>query len=365
MAETYFTLSKSSNIILRARKVKSGYSLFLDIHYQGTREHRYLNIIVSSIVKSEMTAMDKQKMKVAENRKSAVAIELNNATYEGLSGRSRIMLYDYLDVQLKEKKAIGDSGGKYRSAIKRMKQYFPANTRLSGLNKQNIEGYKEYLISNLAPGTATLYLSMLGTYLRRAYRDGFITHNPFDMVDKSIPRAEKAPRTFLLLDELKLLEHAYCHPRVKNAFLFCCYTGLRFSDVKALTWVQIQPEAERVYLYYRQQKTNKTERMPLAKQAIKYLPKRRKDTDKVFDLPTHSTMRYHLAAWEKAAGLKKHISFHSSRHTFATLALTVGVDLKTVSTLLGHSEIRTTEIYAKIIDKKKEDAVDMLPGTGV
>jgi integrase len=185
-----------------------------------------------------------------------------------------------------------------------------------------------------------------------------------DKADKSIKRNEST-RVFLIIDEIQLLEKTYCREDVKNAFLFCCFAGLRYSDVSVLKWEQIRKEGKLSYLYYKQIKTGNIERIPLAKQALTYLStKRGADNDLVFPLPSKRTVNYSLNAWSKRANLGKHISFHTSRHTFATLALTYGIDIKTVSSLLGHREVKTTEIYAKIIDKKKEAAVAMLPEIG-
>ena len=81
----------------------------------------------------------------------------------------------------------------------------------------------------------------------------------------------------------------------------------------------------------------------------------------IFDLPTKTWINLQLKVWMKNTGIEKNLSFHVSRHTFATLALTQGIDIYTVSKLLGHSKIQTTEIYAKIIDQKKKDAMNSLP----
>ena len=101
--------------------------------------------------------------------------------------------------------------------------------------------------------------------------------------------------------------------------------------------------------------------IPLSEQALKWLPKRpkgAKDEDKIFGLPTISRVCLIIDAWTKAAGIKKHVTFHVARHSFATMMLTLDVDLYTTSKLLGHKDVSTTQIYAKIIDQKKTDAVN-------
>ncbi len=140
---------------------------------------------------------------------------------------------------------------------------------------------------------------------------------------------------------------------------------MRLSDIKALTWDKIQGDK----IHFRQEKTGGVEYVPLSTTAKDILlemgdPKCEK-VDKVFNLKSIQHRGDYLRAWAKSAGINKQLSYHSSRHTFATLLLTKGVDLYTVSKLLGHEDIKTTLIYAKIIDKVKDNAVDMLPVTKV
>jgi integrase len=197
--------------------------------------------------------------------------------------------------------------------------------------------------------------------LKNALWDEIIDSNPMDRVDTRISRSQST-RIFLVLDEIKKLDKSKKCPKpvVKDAFLFCCFTGLRFSDVQALTWDKLHIESKKHFLYYTQLKTAKPERLPISESALKYLPPVR-TSGTVFDLPNKKLTNKVLKTWMEEEGINKKVTFHVARHTFATLALNIGIDLKVVSKLLGHSEVRTTEIYAKIIDKTKEDAVQKLP----
>ena len=102
--------------------------------------------------------------------------------------------------------------------------------------------------------------------------------------------------------------------------------------------------------------------MPLSELALRWLPEREnaRDTDNVFNIPSKQFANIVLGKWVDDAGVTKHITFHTARHTFATMELTAGADLYTTSKLLGHSNVTTTQIYAKIVDKKKVDAVNLL-----
>jgi site-specific recombinase XerD len=119
-----------------------------------------------------------------------------------------------------------------------------------------------------------------------------------------------------------------------------------------------------MFINYVQKKTTKQEYLPISKSAVKYLPERgeEKDTDSVFKFPSGGYVNLQLRQWAFTAGLKKKISFQQSRHTNATLLLSLEVPIETVSKILGHSDIKTTQIYAKVIDKSKRDAVDKLDG---
>ena len=148
---------------------------------------------------------------------------------------------------------------------------------------------------------------------------------------------------------------------MKNAFLFSCFTGLRLSDIESLTTKQIQGG----YLHFRQRKTGDMERIKLNPGSLKIIEAQIKTNptskSNIFYLPSRTHIKRPLRIWIKEAGIDKKITFHSARHTFATLCLTYDVDLYTVSKLLGHKDIQTTQIYAKLIDKKKDDAIDKLP----
>ncbi|MBR7003973.1 MAG: integrase catalytic domain-containing protein, partial [Bacteroidales bacterium] len=118
---------------------------------------------------------------------------------------------------------------------------------------------------------------------------------------------------------------------------------------------------ETMYVHTMMQKTQKSVNVPLSGMALQYLPQRGNPEDPVFQLPvSDATINYHVKRWVKAGGINKTISFHCSRHTFATMMLTLGADLYTTSKLLGHSNVTTTQIYSKIIDKKKVETVSLV-----
>ena len=190
----------------------------------------------------------------------------------------------------------------------------------------------------------------------QAVKEGYLHSNPFSLVDR-IKVPEKI-KEFLTLEEIQKFANTPCkHNEVKLGFLFCCFTGLRVSDLEKLTWSNIKSGA----IHITSQKTGRVVVVPLAPVAKEILSQKEKSFGSVFKIPKRGWRSKVMKAWVKDSGVDKRITFHSSRHTFATLSLTYGADLKTVSTLLGHTTVKTTEIYGKIVDSKKHKATDSLP----
>jgi integrase len=180
------------------------------------------------------------------------------------------------------------------------------------------------------------------------------------------PQQGEATKQYLTFDEVKAMVDTPCkNEMIKKAFLFSCFCGLRYSDVKNLTWKKIQEVATGTYqVEITQQKTGETLYLPLSDNALTWLPERldAKDDDVVFNLPSSpTTIEKHLGLWAEEAGVKKHVTFHVSRHTNATLMLYFGADIYMVSKLLGHTNVRTTQVYAKIVDESKRKAVNLIP----
>lgn len=217
----------------------------------------------------------------------------------------------------------------------------------------------------LSNNSVIAYYGVLRTAINRAFKDGIISINPtkeFDFADKV--KAEASRREYLTIDELKLLINTECKYEImKQAFLFSCLCGLRVSDIRKLKWNDLQKSGERIRIEIKMQKTKEPLYLPISDEALKWLPQRGEanDSDFIFPLTHEGTINSILQKWANAAGVTKHISFHIARHTHATMMLTLGADLYTVSKLLGHKNIATTQIYAKIVDKKKEEAINLIP----
>ena len=184
---------------------------------------------------------------------------------------------------------------------------------------------------------------------------------------KEKPQKLVADREFLTIEEVKKVMNTPCrYEIVKKAFLFSCFTGLRYSDMKALNWSEIHSAADgkTEYIDHIQIKTKDRVTIPLSEEAKRWMPERIEDVDNIFHqlTITHTTVEVVLKEWMEAAGIQKHITYHSSRHTTATLAISAGADISSVKEVLGHSSVTSTEVYAKVNLEKKIEAVSLFDG---
>lgn len=258
----------------------------------------------------------------------------------------------------------------YLNTLKHLVRCFGGVAPFESLNTAWLERFRGYILSQdtISQNTAGVYLSTVKAVIRRAFREGYVDVDFTPRIQNI--KKDEIVRRFLSLEEIGRLSMAVApNSMVKQAFLFGCFTGMRLSDIEALQWAQISLVNGAPFIEFRQQKTGGVERLPLSEQAVRtlqavkdlhveYAPS---GSEHVFILPTRPVISKHLHKWGDNAGLNWPLHFHSSRHTFATLALTQGNDLFTVSKLLGHREIGTTQVYSHIIDAKKVDAVNQLP----
>ena len=167
----------------------------------------------------------------------------------------------------------------------------------------------------------------------------------------------------MTLEELKILFDTECEQNVlKRASIFSALTGLRWSDINKLAWSEVQHSNDYGwYIRFRQKKTKGAETLPISDQARDLLGEIDEPTERVFKGLKYSAWHnLKLQQWVMKAGISKTITFHCARHTYATLQLTLGTDIFTVSKLLGHKDLRTTQVYAKIIDEKKMEAANRI-----
>lgn len=216
----------------------------------------------------------------------------------------------------------------------------------------------------LKKATANAYFNKLRSVFKYAFDKGYITTNL--LADVKTISVGKSERVYLSVEELRRLVETPCRYEVlKRAFLFSCLTGLRWSDVFKLDWSEISLLNGVNRITFNQKKTGGLQYLDITEQAFKLLESPQKQ-GRVFQGLRYSTnSNVELLRWSMAAGIDKHVTFHAARHTFAVSLLSNGVDIYTVSKLLGHTQIKTTQIYSDIIDEVRKDAVHRIPDIGL
>ncbi len=143
--------------------------------------------------------------------------------------------------------------------------------------------------------------------------------------------------------------------------MFSVLTGIRYVDISKLLWSEIHYiENDGYYVIFRQKKTQGAETMPISDEAFELLGKRKGDKELVFKKLNKWDVDRVLPVWVASSGINKHITFHCFRHTYATLQLAAGTDIFTISKMLGHRSVKTTQVYVKVIDQKKRDAANRI-----
>lgn len=384
-------LKAKEPIKLRFKKLANGnQSIFLEQYtgYKTTeagkvkiqKKYEFLNLYLIP----ELTPADKitneNTLQLANTIKAKRIVKLQEQQ-TGLTTRkkSKINLIDFInkvaDKSLAETKRRNGDYHNYKSLARHLKAYRGECTLFSDIDKAFIIGFIDYLKTakngnfekrekqpTISKNGQHKLFAKFSTIIRMAVISEIISSNPLDKIDlNNKPKGEPSKREYLTIPEIKKLIATDCkRPVIKNAFLFCCLVGIRFSNAKNLVWGDIDFQKSGAVLKYKQVKVDKYEYLPISEAALKYLPT---DTDinqerNIFSLPKNETVNDNLKVWIKSAGISKTITFHSSRHTAATLQLSLGTPIETVSKLLGHSKIATTQIYAKIIDKSKVEAVN-------
>lgn len=256
------------------------------------------------------------------------------------------------------------------SALNYIEAFTNGKLKFADLNEKFLEDFKEYLLTTkskksdkttLSQNSAVSYFNKVKATLKQAYKDGILQT---DLNAKISPiKAAETRREYLTIEELNKLVKTPCNnDLLKRAALFSALTGLRFSDIQKMVWGELEYiEGQGYFLNFSQKKTNGIEYYPISEQAVSLLNEKGDPTAKVFEGLEYSAYHNkHLFQWIGAAGITKNITFHCFRHTFATLQLFNGTDIYTVSKMLGHKDLKTTQIYAKIVDDTKRKAADKI-----
>ena len=365
---------------IRAKEIKGGKkSLYFDIVSDGVRRKEHLGLYLMPEDSKGAKSANKSIMRMAEEMKAKRTLEVMR---DGLQiedhSKGNIVLMDWLQEQVDYYRNHGNI--MYARTIHNILRHlsnFPQckkGMRIKNVTPNWLRQFLEYLRGDnvnkyggrLCPETIYTYFTVLSILMNKAVRLEMIPSNPFHKLSQAEkPQRRTKKREFLTMEELGKLAKAECDDwRVKKAFMFCCFTGLRYIDVSRLKWKHIQKLGDGTYqMDLTQKKTQEPVYVPLSKNAMKWLPKKGDNgrENYVFQFRDRSIIYKYLQDWGKRAGIEKHLIFHMSRHTCATMLLYYGADLYTVSKILGHTSIKSTQIYAKVVDGMKRKAVDNVP----
>ena len=356
-------------------------SLYLDMYHKGNRKKEGLKLYIIPETTPAAKQQNKNTRRLAEQIKAQRILDIQKdglVDWEKLK-KSRTTLVSWLEDFVTCEAQLSPSGVvSKRNAKVRVEEYLASigkpDLRLSEVDREFCRGFVAFLRTckshrgkeTISETTARLLMSRVAAAMNKAVVEGLIPSNPFKALEsKEKPKITASRREFLTVEELKVLINTPCRfDIVKRAFLFSCFTGLRYSDVKSLLWSEVHTAADgkTLYIEHRQVKTKKTVTIPLSDEALRWIPKQVDGIDQVFHELQISTGTVEdvLKEWMKDCKIDKHITYHCSRHTAATTLLTLGANLYVVSKLMGHSSIQMTEVYAKIVDQKKVETMNLV-----
>jgi len=363
----------TTKVTLREKSISKGRkSLYLDFYPAilnpdtGKRTRRqFLKMYILEKPRGPIEKQhNKETLALAQSVRAKYVLDLQAESFGLTSDRKKNK--DFLDYFYKMTLLKYDSLGNYgnwKACYELLLEFRPDGMTFGELDVESINQFRAFILAKtkLKTNTKASYFNKFLAAIKQAYKENIIPDNLAKHVDRI--KEEETHREFLLIDEIQKLAKANCESPVhKSAFLFSVFTGLRFSDIQNLKWKDIKGNKEEgYYIRFRQQKTKGLEKIDLGKPALKIIGPLQKGANHVFEGLEYSAWHNKkITKWVLDAGIDKKITFHCARHTFATLQLSEGTDIYTLSKLLGHKELKTTEVYANLVDSKKTEAIHKL-----
>ena len=331
--------------------------------------NRKLDKMRVSINKHYQEILDRDNYVTAEKVKNA---------FLGLEYRCQTLLKVYAqynkDYEKLYKAGMRSWGSlrRYRCVYRHLQEFLQSRYHVNDISLKEltpafITDFEAFLRTDkhLCENSLSVYMLPLRTMVFRAIDNGWLTRDPFH--DYKVPKVETT-RGFLTKEEIHLLMNAELKRKtmqlIRDLYLFCCFTGLSFADLKNLKEEHIQTffdDSE--WIMIDRQKTGVRSTIKLLDYPKSIMEKYRGlcADGRIFPVPCYSDCRGILLRVAKRCGITKHLTWHMSRHTMATeICLTNGVPIETVSSILGHKNIKTTQIYAKITKEKLNKDMDKL-----
>ena len=365
------------NVTLRSKPLKNGSkSLYLDVYEDGKRTYEYLHLYLIPEVDAHAKRQNINAMAKANKMRNEYVLGKHKIEAKDKSTVTLMEWYDEYYRRMKEERNVSKAVFDHLDLLKLilvdyLKKNRKQNIKLADFGRKHVLGFIQNMREWEGPKKGRLSQCTMNTYQQRfkavfneAIREGYITCNPFNLLDITEKIAKAEPhKEGLTMDEIiifsKVTPRYPSYGRIQQAFLFGCFTGLRLSDIIDLKWSDIKNFGKNGTIVKEQIKTGNIVSVPICDMATRYLPEKGA-SDNIFDMPPLTTMRRGLAWLVDASGIKKNVTFHTSRHTFASLMFAANNDLKTVSGLLGHTSVETTTIYTDVFIKEKKTAMDKI-----
>jgi len=366
-------------ISIRKKRTKVGWSIFLDYNTPSNRyEFLKLYLLDEAILGRKLTSEEKNFNRETTIKVEAIRLKRLTESQNGIlrqyglevKKKTGQTLLSYFDKVMREREDTSDSNMGGWFSLKKHLVNFIGNkvVRFVDVDMEFLNRFRRYLLTQrnengrrLARNSALSYFTKLRIVIRHAVDDKYLLENPLKNA-KTIT-AEETKREFLTIDELKRLRDTDCADNIlKRAFMFSCFSGMRFSDIKKLTWGDIQHSEDSGYfIRYRQMKTGGEVFIYISDEAYQILGIKGSSEQRPFEGLYYSAYKNQLLRdWMVSAGIQRKVTFHSGRHSFATLQLNAGTDITVVSNLLGHKNLKTTQIYAKVMNVRKKEAVNRI-----
>lgn len=371
-----------SKVTLRTKPLSKGrLSLYLDyyppiIDSKTGKETRreFLKIFIYQNPKTpEQKKHNNESNEIAEIVKGKRQLQLRNREFglkENINLNINIVTYYKSIVEEYYNKGSNSNYQAWKASFNHFTLFFGDKIMSHQLNSSHVKKYRDYLLKakttrgnsekKLSINTASSYYKNFIAVLKLAYKEKLITENLAENAEYI--KEQETFRQYLTEEELGILWNTEIKlEKVKHMAIFSALTGLRFVDVNNLEWKDVfNDNHQNYYINLREQKTKSIHNHPISKTAYEILKRQKTNDGFVF-----GNMKYHditrpLKDWITKSGINKKISYHNFRHSYATLQLANGTDIYTVSKLLGHKNVSTTQIYTKVLDKNKIEAANRI-----
>lgn len=322
--------------------------LIVKNHPNADALNRLIYEFVATIEKKELELWQQGKRIFLELLKNALTTQENNSSFISFF-RQEVM-----------NSSLKDSTKRNHLSTLMLLQEFKKNITFSDLTFELISSFEYFLqLKGYHTNTIAKHMKHLKRHVNIAINKEYIEIQKYAFRKYKIKTIENK-HTHLVPEELERLENLILSGRyVKlqkslDAFLFCCYAGMRYSDFINLSSENFVDINQETWLIYKSVKTGTEVRLPLyllfSGKGIAILNKYRDNLEDFFHLRDNSNVNKDLIIITRLAGLSKRISFHTARHTNATLLIYNGINITTVQKLLGHKSVKTTQVYTNVMD---------------